>query len=125
MAGRKIRGRLVKGNTVTEPHLKMYVLVKETTPIGLAVNSVGHAVLACYRRFEQHPDTTEWINSTLFRKVTCTVSDREFEHAKQFEDYVVITEAALEGREVSIAFRPRRVWPTTFRFYKLFGKNGS
>ena len=55
-----------------------------------------------------------------FYKVVCKVSDDEFERAKTLEDHVVLTESALGGQEVAIAFRPREKWPKSFRFLRLF-----
>jgi hypothetical protein len=52
--------------------------------------------------------------------VICKVSDEEFEKAKAFEDYVVLTESAMSGQEVAIAFKPREEWPKAFKFYRLF-----
>jgi hypothetical protein len=46
--------------------------------------------------------------------------DDEFEKAKAFTDHVVLTESALAGQEVAIAFKPREEWPNAFRFYRLF-----
>ena len=48
------------------------------------------------------------------------MTDEEFERAKAFEDHVVLTESALEGQEVAIAFKPRAEWPKAFRFYRLY-----
>ena len=45
---------------------------------------------------------------------------KEFDKAKTFEDCVVLTESALNNKEVAIAFKPRKEWPKAFRFYRLF-----
>lgn len=50
----------------------------------------------------------------------CRVNDREFARAKEFEDRVVLTESALAGEEVAIAFKPRAEWPKPFRFYQRY-----
>ena len=50
----------------------------------------------------------------------CKVNDEEFERAKAFEDHVVITESALAGQEVAIAFKPREDWPKAFQFFRLY-----
>lgn len=57
-------------------------------------------------------------------KVIYKVSDAEFERAKAFEDSVVLTEPALGGQEVAIAFKPREEWPKAFRFFKLYRCTG-
>jgi len=98
----------------------MYVLVKNTIPRGLGINSVGHAVLSAYLKFKEHPDTVDWLENS-FRKVTCLVSPEQFEEAKKTEDHVVITECDYYDKEVAIAFRPRVEWPESFKKLKLFG----
>jgi hypothetical protein len=50
----------------------------------------------------------------------CKVNDEEFEKAKHVEDNVVLTESAMSGQEVAIAFKPREEWPKPFKFYRLF-----
>lgn len=105
------------------PPLKMYVLVKDSVPVGLGANSIGHAVLACYLKFKDHPETVEWLASPSFKKVTCVVSDEEYERAKGYDDRVIMTEMALDGAEISMAFRPRRDWPKFFGSLKLYGSN--
>ncbi len=39
---------------------------------------------------------------------------REDEMTKGYEDYVVITESALEGQVVAITSKPRDEWPKMF-----------
>ena len=100
--------------------MKMYVLVKESVPLGKAVVSVAHASLAAYLKFEQSPEVQEWISGPFY-KVVCKVSDKEFENAKKdVEDHVVLSESALDGAEVSIAFKPREEWPKWFKFLRLY-----
>ncbi|MCE3607637.1 hypothetical protein LXA47_29120 [Massilia sp. P8910] len=36
------------------------------------------------------------------------------------EDHVVLTESALDNREVAIVFRAREEWPKMFKFLKLY-----
>jgi hypothetical protein len=55
-----------------------------------------------------------------FSKAVSKVTDEEFEQAKTCPDHVVITESALGGAEVALAFRPRQEWPKSFRFYRLY-----
>jgi hypothetical protein len=97
----------------------MYILVKETVPLGFAVLAAAHASLAAYLRFKDSPEVASWLSGPFY-KVVCKVTEAEFEHAKTVEDHVVLTESALEGREVAIAFRPREVWPKSFKFLRLF-----
>jgi len=99
--------------------MKMYILIKDSIPTGFAVLGAAHASLAAYLKYQETPEVKEWLSGPFYKTV-CKVSDGEFEKAKQFEDHVVLTESALDDREVAIAFKPREEWPKAFRFYKLF-----
>ena len=99
--------------------LKMYVLVKDTVPLGHAINSVGHATVACYIKFQDSPVVIDWLEHS-FRKVTCKVTQAQFDEAKLVADHVVITESALGGEETVVVFKPRDVWPEQFRYYPLY-----
>ncbi len=99
--------------------MKMYILVRESLPLGFAMVGVAHATLARYLKFSDHSDTRNWLDSS-FRKAICRVNDAEFEKAKNFSDFVLITESSLNHQEVALAFRPRKDWPKTFRYYSLY-----
>lgn len=99
--------------------MKMYILVRESVPLGFAVLAAAHASLAAYLRFRDTPEVAAWLAGP-FHKVVCKVSDDEFERAKAFDDHVVLTESALDGEEVALAFKPREEWPKAFRFYRLY-----
>lgn len=99
--------------------MKMHILVRESVPTGFAILAAAHASLACYLMFRDAPEVAAWLAGP-FHKVVCRVSDTEFESAKAFKDNVVLTESALDGAEVAIAFRPREEWPKAFKFYRLY-----
>ena len=99
--------------------MKMYILIKDSVPVGLALVAAAHASLAAYLKFKSSPEVAEWL-SVPFRKTICKVSDEEFEQAKGLEDHVVSTESALGDQEVAIAFKPREEWPKAFKFYRLY-----
>lgn len=99
--------------------MKMYILIRDSVPTGFAVLGAAHASLACYLKFRDDPEVTEWLAGTFY-KVVCRVSDEEFQGAKAFADHVVLTESALDNAEIAIAFRPRPEWPKLFRSYKLY-----
>ena len=99
--------------------MKMYILVKEDVPPGFALLSVAHASLAAYLKFQDTPEVKTWLGGPFY-KVICKVTTRQFEDAKQVPDHVVMTESALEDREVAIAFKPREEWPKSFKFYPLY-----
>ena len=99
--------------------MKMYILVKESLPVGFAILAAAHASLAAYLKFKDTPEVMEWLAGP-FRKVICRVNDDEFEAAKKCEDNVILTESALDQQEVAIAFRPRVEWPKSFKFLRLY-----
>lgn len=99
--------------------MKMYILVRNSTPRGWAVNGVGHVALMCYLKFRTHPDMKKWLY-TSFKKVTCLVSDEEFKYAKKAGNYVVFKENDLNNMVLTIAFCPREKYPFYFNGFKLF-----
>ncbi len=99
--------------------MKMYILVRESVPTGFALVAVAHASLAAYLKFKDTSEVVEWLSGPFYKTI-CRVSDSQFETAKTFDDNVVITESALDDKEVAIAFKPRAVWPKPFRFYSLY-----
>ena len=100
--------------------LKMYLLVREVIPMGFAINSVGHASLACYLKYKDDPLMIEWL-ATSFAKVTCSVTEEQFSDALLCGlDNVLITESALQGQPVVLAFCPRASYPPEFKSFKLF-----
>jgi hypothetical protein len=101
------------------PKLRMYILIRESVPLGFAVVAAAHAALAAYLKFADTPEVKEWLAGPFYKAV-CRVSDEEFAKAKETPDHVVITESALEGQEVALAFKPRAEYPKAFRFFKLF-----
>lgn len=99
--------------------MKMYILIKEDVPDGFAVLAAAHASLATYLKYQSSEAVKEWLSGSFY-KVVCKVNEKEFEMAKTFEDRVILTESALNNREVAIGFKPREEWPKPFKFYKLF-----
>jgi peptidyl-tRNA hydrolase len=99
--------------------MKMYILIRESVPTGFAIVAAAHASLACYLKFRDTKEVSEWLSGPFYKAV-CKVNDKEFENAKTFEDYVVLTESALNNQEVALAFRPREEWPKPFKFYRLY-----
>ena len=86
--------------------MKMYILVKREVPDKLVPVITAHASLACFRKFEQTENMQTWING-IFKKVVCVVNETEFTNAQNEPDHIVLSESALENREVCIAFSPR------------------
>lgn len=101
------------------PKLRMYVLIREAVPTGFAVMAAAHASLAAYLKFQHAPEVAEWLAGPFYKAV-CKVTDEEFERAKETPDHVVLTESALGGQEIAIAFKPRAEYPKAFRFLALY-----
>ena len=99
--------------------MKMYILIKDTVPLGFAMTAAAHASLAMYLRFRDAAEVGEWLSGP-FHKVVCKVSEQDFGKARQVEDNVVLTESSLDGKDVAIAFKPRNNWPDMFRSFKLY-----
>jgi peptidyl-tRNA hydrolase len=99
--------------------MKMYILIRESVPLGFALVGAAHASLACYLKFKDAPEVAEWLSGPFYKAV-CRVSDAEFEAAKSTGDHVLLVESALAGQEVALAFKPRLEWPKAFKFYRLY-----
>ena len=87
--------------------------------LGHAINSAAHGSLMGYLEWQNDPVMKDWLSSS-FRKVTCKVSEKEFEKAKEYDDYVIVTEMAFDKKEVGLVFKPRYEWPKFFKFLKLY-----
>ena len=100
--------------------MKMYILVLDDVPTGFAMNSVAHASLACYIKFQHLPAMSEWLSSS-FKKVTCKVSKEQFDKAYGLaENKTMITESALGGRVVAVALAPQEEWDPFFKTLSLW-----
>lgn len=99
--------------------MKMYIAIKNTTPVGHAMNCAAHASLLCYVKYKNYIAMQSWFTHS-FRKVTCKVNEETFEQLKQIPQNVVISESALGDREIAIAFCPREEWPEIIRNMKLW-----
>ena len=106
--------------------MKMYILVRDKAPLGIAMASVAHASLACYLEYKDSQRMQEWLAKS-FKKVVCKVTDKQFHEAKEFakeggylSEHVVMTESAWKNDEVSIAFCPQENWPPAFSSYILY-----
>lgn len=102
-------------------HLKSYILIHEDVDLGHAINSAAHASLQMYLRHKDEPWMQEWAQFS-FRKVTCKVTDKEFQKAKKYEGYEIVTEEHLDQKEVALIFfpRPKTEWPKFFNHLKLY-----
>ena len=97
----------------------MYILVKQDVPDKLVPVITTHASLACFRKFEHNENMQTWING-IFKKVVCVVSEKEFINATKETDHIILTESALENKEVCIAFVPREEYSKMFKFFRMW-----
>jgi len=100
----------------------MYILVKGEIDLGHAMLACAHGTLMCYLKFKDREIMSDYINPNLpnFKKCICKVNEKEFEKAKTYEDYVVVTESALNGAETALVFCPRQEWSKFFSFLRLY-----
>lgn len=87
--------------------MKMYILVLDDVPLGLAMVAVAHASLDDYLRFQDTLEVRDWLSGPFFKAV-CKVNAKEFANAKQVADHVVIAESPLVNREVAIGVQAAR-----------------
>lgn len=102
--------------------LAMYVIVKNTAPIGLGINACSHAGFLAGRKFSGK-DFEDWERYS-FRKRTCLVSPEEFDECiRAIKDiggqYTVFIENDWNDQELSAAFAPRYSFPSIFKKIKL------
>ena len=99
---------------------RMYVLVLDDLDVGMAINTACHASVACALKYQNSDEVKEWL-ATSFRKVTCKVTQKEFDMAIEREDdYVVMTELTLDSRMTAVTFKPREEYHKMFKFLKLY-----
>jgi hypothetical protein len=105
---------------IKDDKLKMYILVRESIPLGVAIVNVAHASVACFRKFEDDELMQKWISGPFY-KVVCAASDKDFEAAKKLDNHVVIREGNYGNEEIAIAFCPRYEWPRKFKYFRMYG----
>jgi len=99
--------------------LKMYICIKGWVPTGHALNTAAHAGLIGYLEFKHLPETEEWLRDS-FKKVTCVVTDEEFQQLMMIKHNYVLTESRLDGEVVGAVFAPRREWPPIMKTLRLW-----
>jgi len=101
--------------------MKMYICIKDSTPVGMAMNAAAHAGLMCHMEFCENGNYLEWLEKS-FKKVTCAVTLAEFAMLKQLDDHVVVTESRLDNAELAVVLCPRHdnEWPEFVNLLKLW-----
>lgn len=99
---------------------KMYILIKNTLPSGIAITAAAHASLAMYLKYQDDGAMKEYIE-TSFAKVVCKVDDLEFERAKEHDvRHLILSESTMPGIETAIVFFPEEELPKQFKYYSLW-----
>lgn len=101
----------------------MYIIIKDDIPDRLVPVITAHASLACYKQYQHLEAMQEWMNG-VFKKVVCAVNAKEFEELKKEPHLTLLTESALDNREVCLAFCPREEYPTRFKFIRMWTPQG-
>jgi len=100
--------------------MKMYILIRESVPLGYAINGAAHASIACFLKHANHRNMQRWLADS-FKKVTCKVTDDELHLAmSEADNHVIITESVIGHETVAVAFCPRNEWPEVFSTFKLY-----
>lgn len=114
-------GGYYDGDDDTLAPFKIYILIRESVDVGHAVNCAAHASLQWYLKRQDDTLVKRWLANS-FRKVSCLVTDEEFEEAKTFGNYELITESTLPDPEVALVFGPLQIWNDFFKELPLYGK---
>jgi peptidyl-tRNA hydrolase len=101
--------------------MKMYICIKQDTPVGMAMNAAAHAGLMCYLKYQERASMKEWLGKS-FKKVTCAVTPAEFAMLKQLEGIEIVTESRMDNAELAIVLSPRHdnEWPEFVNLLKLW-----
>lgn len=101
--------------------MKMYICIKDSTPVGMAMNAAAHAGLMCHLTFNDDVDYMNWIEHS-FKKVTCAVTPAEFAMLKELDDHLVVTESRMDNAELAVVLKPRNDndWPEFVNLLKLW-----
>lgn len=92
----------------------MYIAIRDSIPVGFAINSASHGSLMAYLKWNMDDvDFQDWMLYS-FKKVTCRVTDEEFEQLKQLDKVVVVSESALQGEEVAVVLALEKNGPKLF-----------
>jgi hypothetical protein len=105
----------------SERILKMYILLKDTTPIYLAPLITAHAAMGAYRKFRGRILMSEWLETELFRKAVCSVTPEQFEKSKEYGEFWAVTENKHKHLgELGLGFDIREEYPKFFKFLPLY-----
>lgn len=112
---------------------RMYILVKDTVPDNYVPLMVGHAVTnlvfrLAFSNYDNNFIFGKWFYYHNMKKVICRVSGEEFQKAiTEADDYIIQSETSgLDPEHLTdcvAAFVPRREYPKSFKYFKLWKIN--
>lgn len=102
-------------------NLKMYILIREDTPIDIVPLIASHTAMLTYKRFRGHPLTKIWFETELQKTVICKVNPKIFEQAKKYGDYFALTEVHhQELGELGLGFSVQSEYHKFFKYLPLY-----
>jgi hypothetical protein len=101
--------------------MKMYICIKDSTPVGMAMNAAAHAGLMCHLEYKDDGVYQAWLANS-FKKVTCMVTPAEFAMLKELDDHLIVTESRMDNAELAVVLKPRHdvEWPEFVNLLKLW-----
>jgi peptidyl-tRNA hydrolase len=101
--------------------MKMYIAIKDSTPVGMAMNAAAHAGLMCHLEYHNDPVYQDWLANS-FKKVTCAVTEAEFAILKNLPKSIIVTESRMANAELAVVLCPRQPneWPEFINLIKLW-----
>jgi hypothetical protein len=101
--------------------MKMYICIKQETPVGIAMNAAAHGSLMCHLEYYDDDNYQQWLGKS-FKKVTCAVTPAEFAMLKELSANVIVTESRMDNAELAVVLCPRHDndWPEFVNLLKLW-----
>ena len=100
--------------------MKMYILILDTVPDNFVPVMTAHSSLLNYLEYKNDEEMVEWVHDS-FKKVTCRVTQEQFDKAMTLEDrYTITTESNLDNMVCTVTFCPREEWHWWFKTIPLW-----
>ncbi len=97
--------------------MKLYIVLSDEIPVGLAINSAAHASLIAHLKFKDYASYDFWLHNS-FKKVTCKAP---IETIHNILGNVEFCCPIHEGQKlVGVVLCPRDAWPSIVKSLKLY-----
>ena len=101
--------------------LKMYILIREDTPVSIVPLIAVHTAMGTYKKFENWRLTKKWFETELQKTVICKVTAEQFEKAKEYGDHFTLTEVHhKELGELGLGFAVQSEYHKFFKYLPLY-----